>query len=186
MNDIDVRDGGLLFSLIIPVLVLLWGAWGLAASLAIALAWVRVCSWGLPRAERERWVEERRSHLWEQVEAGKRDGYAPKEIAVHVLWDSLRGLQDDVTRRAVATSERPKHASVSLPIHAIASGRASGRAGPARPTVECGQCRAPLDEPPDLNPADRTPCPVCGSLGRHFGVHLTGSLGMTGSLSTKV
>jgi hypothetical protein len=131
MNGMDMGSG-LLFPFLVAVVLLLWDACGLEASLALVLAWVRLCAWGLPSEVRERWVDERRSHLWEQVEAAKADGYAPGAIAVRVLRDCVCGIPADVTRRAVGTSEQPKHSSGTAHMFAIASIQATGRVEPAK------------------------------------------------------
>jgi len=44
------------------------------------------------------------------------------------------------------------------------------------PPVACGQCNAALDEPADLPPAKRSPCPHCGSTARAF--HVMASAGI--------
>ena len=44
-------------------------------------------------------------------------------------------------------------------------------------TVKCGECGTALpDEDPSGKPADRKPCPSCGSLTRSFSVQVTGSV----------
>jgi len=53
----------------------------------------------------------------------------------------------------------------------------------ATPNVKCGQCGAALEESPSLAPHLRIPCPVCGSITRHFelSVYETLSLGSAAS-----
>jgi hypothetical protein len=50
-------------------------------------------------------------------------------------------------------------------------------------TVQCSQCGALVEEPERIE--DRQPCPTCGSLARTFGVTLTGSIGVHGSVRLK-
>jgi hypothetical protein len=52
--------------------------------------------------------------------------------------------------------------------------------------VECGDCRIPLEEAPSLPSADRQPCPVCGSVGRHVAVALHDTLGLSEGITAKV
>ncbi|MCC6958858.1 MAG: hypothetical protein IT301_03335 [Dehalococcoidia bacterium] len=42
-----------------------------------------------------------------------------------------------------------------------------------------------MDEPTDLDPTQRQPCPACGSTSRTFGKHLSGSIQMHSSLKAK-
>jgi hypothetical protein len=51
----------------------------------------------------------------------------------------------------------------------------AGRPG-ANPSVECGTCGLALEEPTDLDPTKRTPCPRCGSLNRKINVSLSEQL----------
>src|SRR5689334_15272302 len=45
-------------------------------------------------------------------------------------------------------------------------------------TVACGKCGKILNEPNDLLPEQRTPCPNCGSKTRVFSVKATGGVGV--------
>lgn len=47
---------------------------------------------------------------------------------------------------------------------------------PPEDTVRCGQCDRLLNEPARTRPAERQPCPDCGSLKRRFEVHITESV----------
>ncbi len=38
----------------------------------------------------------------------------------------------------------------------------------SKPVVKCLKCKQVLDEPSDIAETERKPCPVCGSLSRHF------------------
>ena len=49
--------------------------------------------------------------------------------------------------------------------------------------VRCGECKRVLDEPPDLAPADRHPCPHCGNTARTFEVEATATVRATASLA---
>jgi hypothetical protein len=52
------------------------------------------------------------------------------------------------------------------------------------PGVACGDCQTPiLDENPSGDPADRKPCPNCGSIKRAFSVQLAEELRATGSFT---
>jgi hypothetical protein len=52
--------------------------------------------------------------------------------------------------------------------------------------VECGNCRIPFEEASSLSPADRQPCPVCGSVARHVAVTLHDTLGLSAAINAKV
>jgi uncharacterized protein (DUF433 family) len=54
------------------------------------------------------------------------------------------------------------------------------------PSVFCGVCQTRLDEPPGLDPADRRPCPVCGSKSRQFNIHLSSQIEASGSLDIAI
>lgn len=51
--------------------------------------------------------------------------------------------------------------------------------------VTCGNCRATLDEPSNLVPSLREPCPECGSRSRCFEVLLESELLVRGKLGAK-
>jgi len=51
--------------------------------------------------------------------------------------------------------------------------------------VQCNQCGKSLDEPPGLSPEGRTPCPLCGSTSRKFGVDIHSELTPRAMLSFK-
>ncbi len=51
--------------------------------------------------------------------------------------------------------------------------------------MTCGQCGEVLDEPSDTPVEDRTPCPSCGSKGRHFKKELTSASTMRGGIRGK-
>ena len=53
-------------------------------------------------------------------------------------------------------------------------------------TVACGQCGKILNEPSDLSPEKRTPCPQCGSQARVFSVTVTGGIVAGGSATVRV
>src|SRR2546430_2590756 len=49
-------------------------------------------------------------------------------------------------------------------------------------SVFCNNCGTHLiDESPSGDPAQRKPCPRCGSLARRFDVHMSGSISLGGS-----
>jgi len=43
-------------------------------------------------------------------------------------------------------------------------------------TVACGSCAEPLDEPTDLDPKLRKPCPACGAVSRKMFVGVSGEM----------
>src|SRR5262245_16922462 len=49
------------------------------------------------------------------------------------------------------------------------------------PPIACGKCNAVLDEPSDLSPEKRSPCPHCGSMARAFYVTATGGFVLGGA-----
>jgi len=53
------------------------------------------------------------------------------------------------------------------------------------PQVQCGACGATINEPQDLSPGKRTPCPACGSTTRKFSVFITETLTLRESLGFK-
>src|SRR5260370_15945887 len=52
--------------------------------------------------------------------------------------------------------------------------------------VYCGGCGTPLDQPASLPTADRTPCPLCGSISRHIEVACTDNVKVTESVSLEL
>jgi hypothetical protein len=52
------------------------------------------------------------------------------------------------------------------------------------PTL-CAACGAAIDEPPSTLPADRTPCPSCGSLARTFNVEIQETLTLREKIGLK-
>lgn len=55
-----------------------------------------ICSAGLPREERDRWREERRSHIYEERAGRQTLGYRPPEIALYLFIEVAKGLPGDV------------------------------------------------------------------------------------------
>ena len=53
-------------------------------------------------------------------------------------------------------------------------------------SVSCGGCGLPLDQTANMPVEQRTPCPRCGSLARHFSVTCSGGLTLSGSASTEL
>lgn len=51
--------------------------------------------------------------------------------------------------------------------------------------VRCGKCKSILNEPSDITPEKRAPCPSCGSTSRAFDVEITSGLKLHGSLGMK-
>ncbi len=51
--------------------------------------------------------------------------------------------------------------------------------------VKCGNCQTVLKERTDIAPADRNPCPNCGSMARAFEVSLHASITFKGKLTAK-
>src|SRR5687767_6384558 len=51
--------------------------------------------------------------------------------------------------------------------------------------TRCSGCGATLDESPQLAPADRQPCPQCGSLDRQYAVKASGSVSAKSMLGPK-
>jgi hypothetical protein len=45
-----------------------------------------------------------------------------------------------------------------------------------QPSVSCNDCGTPLDEPSDLDPALRQPCPECGAMSRLMKVQIHDSI----------
>lgn len=52
--------------------------------------------------------------------------------------------------------------------------------------VSCTQCGAKLDEPSDMPPEQRLPCPACGSMGRSFHVTASGAVGVSATAIASV
>ena len=52
-------------------------------------------------------------------------------------------------------------------------------------TVSCGECKVPLEEDPNLQTNERTPCPNCGSLVRIFHVHIHNTVSIKSKLGMK-
>src|SRR5690242_15913742 len=62
-----------------------------------------------------------------------------------------------------------------------------GMNGPCMPdTVACGKCGEVLNEPPDLSPENRQPCPKCGSKTRTLSVQCTSGIGVGGSAKVRM
>jgi hypothetical protein len=53
-------------------------------------------------------------------------------------------------------------------------------------TVACGKCGEGLNEPSDISPEKREPCPKCGSKTRVFAVKLMDGIGVGGSASVRM
>src|SRR5438309_8885806 len=51
--------------------------------------------------------------------------------------------------------------------------------------VLCGSCKADLDESPQLNPEDRSPCPICGAKSRILNVEIHDKLTLRTTLGLK-
>jgi hypothetical protein len=54
------------------------------------------------------------------------------------------------------------------------------------PSVQCGNCGLPLDEPTNLDPANRQPCPRCGSHVRSIQVSATDKVSITDTVDAKI
>lgn len=50
----------------------------------------------------------------------------------------------------------------------------------------CGNCGAPLSEPPSTPAEERQPCPQCGSTSRNFLVEISGSMSASASMTGSV
>jgi hypothetical protein len=66
------------------------------ASIAVALVWVRLYTWRMPRAAREARIAEIESDLWESARDDSRAGALPIQIAARLLM----GIPDDLRWRA--------------------------------------------------------------------------------------
>jgi hypothetical protein len=53
------------------------------------------------------------------------------------------------------------------------------------PSVQCNQCGQSLDEPTNLDPAKRKPCPNCGSLSRKINVSVDEKLSIVDAVYAK-
>ena len=54
-----------------------------------------------------------------------------------------------------------------------------------RKSVSCGECKVQLEEDPNLQPEERTPCPECGSLSRTFHVFIHDTVSIKSKLGMK-
>jgi hypothetical protein len=66
------------------------------ASIAVALVWVRLYTWRMPRVAREARIAEIESDLWESARDHSRPGALPIQIAARLLM----GVPDDLRWRA--------------------------------------------------------------------------------------
>jgi hypothetical protein len=51
--------------------------------------------------------------------------------------------------------------------------------------VRCNNCKAVLDEAPDIQPSKRTPCPSCGSISRCYEIEVHAKINVRASVGMK-